>query len=92
MQVITHFFWVTENLPGKHEHEFGRGEVIAEWNQASDDSYEKDHAKSISDVERETIIATLKKVGGNRRRAAKILGIGERTLYRKISKYNLHSI
>ncbi len=26
---------------------------------------------------------------GNRRKAAELLGIGERTLYRKISKYEL---
>ena len=31
----------------------------------------------------------LRATGWNRRRAAKILGIGERTLYRKIRKYEL---
>jgi DNA-binding NtrC family response regulator len=40
-------------------------------------------------VERETIQIALDEVGGNRRRAAEALGIGERTLYRKIKKYNL---
>jgi DNA-binding NtrC family response regulator len=30
-------------------------------------------------------------VGGNRRKAAELLGIGERTLYRKIAKYDLES-
>ncbi len=44
---------------------------------------------SMDDVERETIQIVLDEVGGNRRKAAEALGIGERTLYRKIKKYNL---
>jgi len=39
---------------------------------------------SIEQAERELIRNTLKMVNGNREQAAKILGIGERTLYRKI--------
>ncbi|HIC15347.1 MAG TPA: sigma-54-dependent Fis family transcriptional regulator, partial [Gemmatimonadetes bacterium] len=44
---------------------------------------------TMEDVERQTITAALSSVSGNRRKAAKLLGIGERTLYRKISKYEL---
>jgi len=44
---------------------------------------------TMTELEREAIRATLDATGGNRREAAKILGIGERTLYRKISKYEL---
>ena len=33
--------------------------------------------------------AALKETRGNRRRAADLLGIGERTLYRKIKEYRL---
>jgi DNA-binding NtrC family response regulator len=44
---------------------------------------------TIDDMEREAIVAALQEVGGNRRKAAELLGIGERTLYRKISKYGL---
>jgi DNA-binding NtrC family response regulator len=43
----------------------------------------------MKDLEREAIIAALKEVGGNRREAADLLGIGERTLYRKIKEYGV---
>jgi len=44
---------------------------------------------SLQDVEKELIKLTLEQVGGNRHEAAKILGIGERTLYRKLKLYDL---
>ncbi len=44
---------------------------------------------SIEQAEKELIRNTLKMVSGNREQAAKILGIGERTLYRKIKEYDL---
>jgi len=44
---------------------------------------------SIEQAEKELIRNTLKMVHGNREQAAKILGIGERTLYRKIKEYGL---
>ena len=44
---------------------------------------------SIQDAEKELIRNTLKMVSGNREQAADILGIGERTLYRKIKEYGL---
>ncbi len=44
---------------------------------------------TMEDVEREAIRAVLLEVDGNRRKAAKSLGIGERTLYRKIQKYGI---
>jgi len=43
----------------------------------------------IVQAEKELIRNTLKLVNGNREQAAKILGIGERTLYRKIKEYDL---
>ncbi|HUF12887.1 MAG TPA: sigma-54 dependent transcriptional regulator [Longimicrobiales bacterium] len=43
----------------------------------------------MEDIERAAIIASLERVGGNRRRAAEDLGIGERTLYRKIKQYGI---
>jgi two-component system response regulator HydG len=44
---------------------------------------------SITQAEKELIRNTLKMVSGNREQAAKLLGIGERTLYRKIKEYDL---
>jgi DNA-binding NtrC family response regulator len=44
---------------------------------------------TIEEMERRAIQAALGEVHGNRRKAAELLGIGERTLYRKISKYEL---
>jgi transcriptional regulator of acetoin/glycerol metabolism len=43
----------------------------------------------MTEVERAVIEAALKETRGNRRRAAELLGIGERTLYRKIKEYRL---
>jgi two-component system response regulator HydG len=44
---------------------------------------------SLNQLEKEAIRSTLKMTKGNREQAAKILGIGERTLYRKIKEYDL---
>ena len=44
---------------------------------------------SLNELEKQAIIDTLSKTGNNREKAAKILGIGERTLYRKIKEYKL---
>ncbi len=44
---------------------------------------------SMSELEREAIVATLRSVGGNRRKAAEKLQIGERTLYRKLKEYEI---
>ena len=44
---------------------------------------------SLAEAERQLIRNTLAMVGGNRVEAAKVLGIGERTLYRKIKEYGL---
>jgi len=46
-------------------------------------------ALSLNELEKQAIIEILAKTGNNREKAAKILGIGERTLYRKIKEYNL---
>jgi len=45
---------------------------------------------SIADLERQMIQRTLAAVGGNRRLAATKLGIGLRTLYEKLKRYDVH--
>ena len=44
---------------------------------------------SLEDVERYKINRALEKLNGSKRKAAKSLGISERTLYRKIKEYEL---
>ncbi len=44
---------------------------------------------SLEHIEKRAIRETLKLTGGNREQAAKMLGIGERTLYRKLKEYGL---
>ena len=44
---------------------------------------------TMEEMEKEAIVLALREVGGNRRKAAEQLEIGERTLYRKIKKYGL---
>ena len=44
---------------------------------------------TMADIERSAIEMALRETQGNRRRAAEMLGIGERTLYRKIREYKL---
>ncbi|MDX2118494.1 MAG: sigma-54 dependent transcriptional regulator [Planctomycetota bacterium] len=44
---------------------------------------------SLEQIEKRAIRETLRLTGGNREQAAKLLGIGERTLYRKLREYGL---
>jgi len=44
---------------------------------------------TMAEIERRAILGSLRDTGGNRRRAAELLGIGERTLYRKLREYEL---
>jgi two-component system response regulator HydG len=66
------------------------------------DEHETDDASSLSpgalgslagtpleQLEKRAIRETLRLTGGNREQAAKLLGIGERTLYRKLKEYGL---
>jgi DNA-binding NtrC family response regulator len=45
--------------------------------------------RSLRDLEQEAIAQALQAAKGNRRQAAQLLGIGVRTLYRKLDEYHL---
>jgi len=45
--------------------------------------------KPLEEIERLFIAETLEQTGGNREAAAEMLGIGQRTLYRKIKEFGL---
>jgi len=56
-----------------------------------DEHAQQGDSLSITDVNKELILKALEKYNGNRKMAAKELGISERTLYRKIDKFGLDS-
>ena len=45
--------------------------------------------RPLSDMEKDAIVQALEATGGNRRRAAELLGIAERTLYDKLKRYDI---
>jgi two-component system response regulator HydG len=53
------------------------------------DITDSDRRMTMDDMEKTLIEKTLEETEGNRKEAAGRLGIGERTLYRKLKKYNL---
>ncbi len=63
--------------------------AVADREGSEDDAIYFRPGMTMAELEREAIIATLKSVGGNRRRASEKLGIGERTLYRKLKEYEI---
>ncbi len=55
-----------------------------------EEHHEDDVPQSMKEIEKEHILKILQQSGYNKRKAAKSLGIGERTLYRKLKEYNIH--
>ena len=68
---------ILNNLPEKHEAFEAEGTLA------------RQSAMTMEEMEEEMIRKTLTSVNGNRREAARKLGIGERTLYRKLKKYGI---
>jgi two-component system response regulator HydG len=73
-----------DDLPAELAPAVGEVEVVSER-----DGLNELVGKPISEIEKLFIGETLKATGGNREEAAGMLGIGERTLYRKIKEYGL---
>ena len=48
------------------------------------------YGEALADAERRYILATLDQVGGNKTQAARQLGVGAKTLYRKLESYGRH--
>jgi len=72
---------IMANLPAKHDYEVQNNEK---------EMPEFTAGQSLKEMEQELIISALRKTDGNRKETAKLLGIGERTLYRKLKEYNLN--
>ncbi len=86
---------VVENMVLLSRHEILAGEDVPEQVRTSElpaaraaDGFQL-AGRSLEEVERELIRENLKLFAGNREKTAKVLGIGERTLYRKIKEYGL---
>jgi len=69
---------ITSHLPGESDTTFA----------ATED--ELAAGGTMEAMERQMIEQSLKETGGNRKETARRLGIGERTLYRKLKKYDLN--
>lgn len=77
-----------EEQPGRGDHVLGQ----RDGGSALDDNGAMHLiGKSMEEIERWAIEQTLRLTGGNREEAARVLGIGARTLYRKIKDYQLKS-
>jgi two-component system response regulator HydG len=47
---------------------------------------------SIADMEKEAILGTIRKLNGDKLMAARLLGIGKTTLYRKLKEYGVAEV
>lgn len=80
---------ILANVPQRYSLNPWSGDMPSEMAGAFNNSSAAGSPESVTDMEREMIKATLIKTGGNKRKAARVLGLSERTLYRKINKYGL---
>jgi two-component system response regulator HydG len=56
---------------------------------ASERAPEKDELLPLEDLERRAILRTLRETSGDKLAAARMLGIGKTTLYRKLKQYHM---
>ena len=59
---------------------------------ASERPPEKDEILPLEELERRAILRTLRETGGDKLSAARMLGIGKTTLYRKLKQYNVEHV
>jgi DNA-binding NtrC family response regulator len=75
-----------EDLPSEYR---DGGEAAPERPTPADDEPDGDRELTMEEIERRAILNALEKTGGNRTKAASMLGIGLRTLQRKLKEYRL---
>ncbi|HEX8926504.1 MAG TPA: sigma-54 dependent transcriptional regulator, partial [Terriglobales bacterium] len=63
--------------------------AIAQW-KAPDAESQRERMPTLAEVERETILRTIDRMNGDKLKAARMLGIGRTTLYRKLMEYDQH--
>ena len=63
--------------------------MITESDNDAQDTLWNEIGMTVEEAEHELIVATLRHTGGDKTRAAATLGIGLRTLYRKIQQYGI---
>jgi len=81
---------VAQGKPSYHLNPWREDQTIDYYETPSEEAGEKKgERKSVSEMEKEMIRATLLRTGGNKRRTAQLLGLSERTLYRKIERYGI---
>jgi DNA-binding NtrC family response regulator len=76
-----------EDLPEEYQHPVRRDAAAAE--PVPDGPERADEDLTMEEIERRAILNALQKTEGNRTRAASLLGIGLRTLQRKLKEYRL---
>ena len=79
-----------DDLPAELETEVGRAQAVVQDDVDENAGIASLVGRPLSEIEKIFIGETLKLAGGNREQTAEMLGIGERTLYRKIKEYKLH--
>ena len=79
-----------DDLPAELEPESGVVEEVVQGTVEENLGIASLVGRPLNEIEKIFIGETLKLAGGNREQTAEMLGIGERTLYRKIKEYKLH--
>jgi two-component system response regulator HydG len=79
-----------DDLPAELDPEAGHEQAVLPDNVEKNAGITSLIGRPLDEIEKIFIGETLKLAGGNREQTAEMLGIGERTLYRKIKEYKLH--